>query len=200
MTRRARPEGSIQRAVFEHLRVRGAPNVFACLRANGGYRRPVEASILKGLGVYAGVPDRVAFTVESVPIGQDGEGNQRTAPVVVPATAQGSQVATPIAQPKLADLGVDKTQSCRWQKRKTARNGHLISAKRPHMANVVTDFRRAGQGGQRDTPKAGVSRPVPPLCPGQMSRPVPSLSRVPVGPRTLFANARCSPKMLTSEV
>lgn len=61
MTRRARPEDFIQRAVFEHLRVRGAPNVFAFHPANGGYRRPVEASILKGLGVYAGVPDVIAI-------------------------------------------------------------------------------------------------------------------------------------------
>jgi hypothetical protein len=57
----------------------------------------------------------------------------------------------------------------------------------------LTDFREAGQAGQRDTPKRGVSRPVPPLCPGQMSRRVPSLSRVPVHPRTMFA-VRSSPK------
>jgi hypothetical protein len=98
VTRRARPEDSIQRAVFEHLRVRGAPNVFAFHPANGGYRRPVEASILKGLGVYAGVPDRVAFTLESVPIGQDGEGNQPMAPRVAPATTKGLRVATPTTQ------------------------------------------------------------------------------------------------------
>jgi hypothetical protein len=60
VTRRARPEGSIQRAVFEHLRVRGAPNVFAYHRANGGYRKPIEAAVLKGLGVCAGVPDVIA--------------------------------------------------------------------------------------------------------------------------------------------
>jgi hypothetical protein len=55
--RRARPETQIQRAVFQHLRVRGAPGVFAFHVPNGGYRRPVEAAILKGLGVRAGVPD-----------------------------------------------------------------------------------------------------------------------------------------------
>jgi hypothetical protein len=57
VTRRARPEQIIQRAVFDHLRTRGAPGVFAFHPANGGYRKPVEAAILKGLGVVAGVPD-----------------------------------------------------------------------------------------------------------------------------------------------
>jgi len=55
--RRQRPEAAIQRAVFQHLRARGAPGVFAFHPANGGYRKPVEAAILKGLGVVAGVPD-----------------------------------------------------------------------------------------------------------------------------------------------
>ena len=58
--RRARPEAAIQRAVFQHLRARGAPGVFAFHPANGGYRKPVEAAILKGLGVVAGVPDVIA--------------------------------------------------------------------------------------------------------------------------------------------
>jgi hypothetical protein len=31
------------------------------------------------------------------------------------------------------------------------------------MADLVTDFRGGGQAGHRDTPKGGVSRPVPPL-------------------------------------
>jgi hypothetical protein len=57
MPRRARPEQQIQRAVFQHLRARGAPNVFAFHPANGGYRKPKEAAILKGLGVVSGVPD-----------------------------------------------------------------------------------------------------------------------------------------------
>jgi len=55
--RRQRPEAAIQRAVFQHLRARGAPGVFAFHPANGGYRKPVEAAMLKGLGVVAGVPD-----------------------------------------------------------------------------------------------------------------------------------------------
>jgi len=59
--RRASPEAEIQRAVFAHLRQRGAPGVFAFHPANGGYRKPIEAAILKGLGVVAGVPDVIAI-------------------------------------------------------------------------------------------------------------------------------------------
>lgn len=55
--RRARPEQQIQRAVFQHLRQRAAPGVFAFHVPNGGYRKPKEAAIMKGLGVVAGVPD-----------------------------------------------------------------------------------------------------------------------------------------------
>jgi hypothetical protein len=58
---RRRPEAAIQRAVFQHLRTRGAPGVFAFHPANGGYRKPVEAAILKGMGVVAGVPDVIAI-------------------------------------------------------------------------------------------------------------------------------------------
>jgi len=59
--RRQRPEATIQRAVFNHLRARGALGVFAFHPANGGYRKPVEAAIMKGLGVVAGVPDVIAI-------------------------------------------------------------------------------------------------------------------------------------------
>jgi hypothetical protein len=61
MTRHGLTEEAIQRAVFSHLRVRAAPGVFAFHPANGGYRRPVEAARLKGLGVRAGVPDIIAI-------------------------------------------------------------------------------------------------------------------------------------------
>jgi hypothetical protein len=59
--RRQRPEAAIQRAVFQHLRTRAAPGVFAFHPANGGYRKPIEAAILKGLGVIPGVPDMIAI-------------------------------------------------------------------------------------------------------------------------------------------
>src|SRR5215475_7396543 len=59
--RRRRPEAAIQRAVFQHLRARAAPGVFAFHVPNGGYRKPVEAAIMKGLGVVAGVPDVIVI-------------------------------------------------------------------------------------------------------------------------------------------
>jgi hypothetical protein len=59
--RRARPEQQIQQAVFQHIHARGVPGVFAFHPANGGYRKPIEAAILKGLGVKAGVPDVIAI-------------------------------------------------------------------------------------------------------------------------------------------
>lgn len=55
-----REEDQIQRAIFAHIKVRSAPDVFAFAVANGGYRRPKEAAILKGLGLRAGVPDVIA--------------------------------------------------------------------------------------------------------------------------------------------
>ena len=58
---RQRPEAAIQRAVFQHLRARGAPGLVAFHVPNGGYRRPAEAAIMKGLGVVAGVPDVIAI-------------------------------------------------------------------------------------------------------------------------------------------
>lgn len=54
-------ENAIQRAVVKHLKERAAPGVFAFHVPNGGYRKPVEAAIMKGLGVKAGVPDIIAI-------------------------------------------------------------------------------------------------------------------------------------------
>jgi len=59
--RRRSPEGAIQRAVFQHLRARGVPNLFAFHPPNGGYRKPAEAAIMKGMGVVAGTPDIIAI-------------------------------------------------------------------------------------------------------------------------------------------
>jgi hypothetical protein len=50
-----------QSAVFQHLAIRAASTVFAFHPANGGWRSPVEASILKGMGVRPGVPDIIAI-------------------------------------------------------------------------------------------------------------------------------------------
>jgi VRR-NUC domain len=54
---RRRPEDAIARAIEQHYLLRAAPNVFMFCIPNGGYRRPIEAAIMKSLGVRAGVPD-----------------------------------------------------------------------------------------------------------------------------------------------
>ena len=56
----ARTEDAIQRTVFQHFAIRSAPGVVAWHTPSGGYRRPVEAAIFKGLGVLPGVSDIVA--------------------------------------------------------------------------------------------------------------------------------------------
>jgi hypothetical protein len=57
--RRARPEDQIQKTVLEHLRLRGPRTAYWFHVANGGFRSPIEAAILKNLGVRAGVPDLI---------------------------------------------------------------------------------------------------------------------------------------------
>jgi hypothetical protein len=57
---RNRPEQQLQRAVFEHLALRGARDAFCFHPPNGGWRSRIEASIMKGLGVCAGIPDIIA--------------------------------------------------------------------------------------------------------------------------------------------
>lgn len=57
MARRANPEQVIQRAVVAHLKARGAPGLVWTHVPNGGFRKPVEAAIFKGLGTRAGVSD-----------------------------------------------------------------------------------------------------------------------------------------------
>jgi hypothetical protein len=59
--RRQQPEAAIQRAVIQHYQLRRASGTFLFAVLNGGYRRPIEAAILKGLGVVAGVPDVIAI-------------------------------------------------------------------------------------------------------------------------------------------
>ena len=54
-------EAQLQRAVFEHIKQRGAPDAYVFAVPNGGYRRPTEAAIMKGLGVKPGVPDIIAI-------------------------------------------------------------------------------------------------------------------------------------------
>jgi hypothetical protein len=57
--RSSRPEQSVQRALLDHLRWRAARDVFYFHVPNGGARHPIEAAIMKGLGVTAGIPDLI---------------------------------------------------------------------------------------------------------------------------------------------
>ena len=52
-------EQTVQRAVCQHLRQRGAPDLVWFHVPNGGRRSPVEAAIFNGLGVRAGVSDLI---------------------------------------------------------------------------------------------------------------------------------------------
>ena len=58
MTRRRYSEQQIQRALFDHLSTTRRPDCFYFRVPNGGYRKPIEATILQGLGVRAGVAGR----------------------------------------------------------------------------------------------------------------------------------------------
>lgn len=51
-----RPEQALQIAVMTYLRT-ACPNALAFSIPNGGYRRPIEACIMKATGTLAGVPD-----------------------------------------------------------------------------------------------------------------------------------------------
>lgn len=57
--RRNQPEQAIQTAVVAHLRLRGKPGLVFFHVPNGGARRPIEAAILKRIGVRAGVSDLI---------------------------------------------------------------------------------------------------------------------------------------------
>jgi len=50
-------EQQIQRALFTHIRSRGVPGLVAFHVPMGGYRRPTEAAIFKGMGATPGVAD-----------------------------------------------------------------------------------------------------------------------------------------------
>jgi hypothetical protein len=64
--RKQQPEQVIQKAVFQHIRARGAPGLVAWHTPNGGKRKPIEAAIFKGLGVRAGVSDIIAVHKGSI--------------------------------------------------------------------------------------------------------------------------------------
>jgi hypothetical protein len=55
--RREQPERQVQRAVLDRLAWCAPAGVTWFHIPNGGYRKPVEAAIMSGLGVVAGMPD-----------------------------------------------------------------------------------------------------------------------------------------------
>lgn len=59
MTRRRDPEAQIQRAVVQHLRLRGVKGLVFFHVPNGGRRGAVEGAIFKAMGVRAGVSDLI---------------------------------------------------------------------------------------------------------------------------------------------
>jgi len=59
MKRRQHPEDCVQRAVCQHLQIRGVRGLLWWHTPNGGKRRPIEAAIMKSLGVRAGVADLI---------------------------------------------------------------------------------------------------------------------------------------------
>jgi hypothetical protein len=54
---RVQSEAAIQRAVIKHLHTRGVPHLVFVHVPNGGKRPPIEAAILKSMGVRAGASD-----------------------------------------------------------------------------------------------------------------------------------------------
>ncbi len=60
--KRARPENAVQRAVIAHIKIRGKPGMIYWHTPNGGLRSRIEAAVMKGLGVRAGVADLLFLT------------------------------------------------------------------------------------------------------------------------------------------
>lgn len=54
-------EQQIQRAIVQWFQLALHPNVAYCAIPNGGYRRRIEARIMKGLGTVPGAPDLVLW-------------------------------------------------------------------------------------------------------------------------------------------
>jgi hypothetical protein len=63
---RRRPEEGLQRQVMAHVDSRSARGTFVFHVGNGGKRPRIEAAILKGLGVRAGVPDLICIKAGQV--------------------------------------------------------------------------------------------------------------------------------------
>jgi hypothetical protein len=78
--RRKRAEDAIQRVLLQHLRLRAPRDCFFTHFPAGGIRSPIEAAILKGLGVRAGVPDLlIVFEGTLYGLELKADGRKRTA-------------------------------------------------------------------------------------------------------------------------
>ena len=64
--RRQRSEQQVQAAIFQHLKLRGAPGTFYFHPFSGGYRRPIEAAVYKRLGAISGLPDVITIRAGAV--------------------------------------------------------------------------------------------------------------------------------------
>jgi hypothetical protein len=60
--RRKHPEDDIQRGIVQFLKFAAAPGVLYFAVPNGGMRSHLEAAIMSGLGVVAGIPDLVVIS------------------------------------------------------------------------------------------------------------------------------------------
>jgi hypothetical protein len=54
-------EAQIQRSIVQWFQAALHPNVAWCAVPNGGYRKRIEAAIMKGLGTIPGAPDLVLW-------------------------------------------------------------------------------------------------------------------------------------------
>src|SRR5262245_40544452 len=113
MRRRQRPEQAIQKALIEHLRLRGVAGVVYLHPANGGARSAVEGAIFKSLGVMAGAPDLLlwhdgrSYAVEL----KTDSGRTTPAQIAMMTRLKDAGVATAVAH------GIDEaiTTLERWQ-------------------------------------------------------------------------------------
>ena len=105
---RRRPEDAIQRALFAHIKARGAKGLVAIHVPNGGFRRPVEAKILAGLGVTKGVPDVLLWHAgKSFALELKAEGNKATDSQIAMLDRLGEAgVATAVCH------GIDQAVTC----------------------------------------------------------------------------------------
>jgi hypothetical protein len=173
-----RREESIQRAILQHLRVRGVRGLVFFHVPNGGQRNKVEAAIFKGLGVQPGVSDLIllhAGTFHALEL--KGEGGKQT-------NAQRRFQSDVVAAGGLAATceGVDSAvrQLESWRLLRGHMQGTNMMKPKANVAITVTQLeeskRRAFQS--RPVHKLGAPRPNVPAPPAgwPASKPRPNLA------------------------